>query len=938
MAIVGRRKEQERLLGLLGSATHGLGGSLLIAGEPGIGKTALLQELAAQAESKFDVRTVTGIPTEQGLPYAALHTLLLRGPSDRELIGMDPVLAAITGMQNTTTPPLAIAVAAAVLAHFSTLGEQKPILLVIDDLQWIDPSSAMALVFAARRLLADRVAFVFGLRTDTTLLAPANDAAAILTASAQGMAAANELVVVGNDLRGIERINLDLLSDIESVDLLRAKGVSLEAANIAAARGGGLPLALMELGDEFSSPDGLSDRINVNLPSMYKERIAALPSNAQRLCVAAALDDDIRMLTMFFQDDLIPSLDAAENAGVLAHRDGHLRFRHPLLRAAALNTISTNEERRLRARFVDLLTSAAHSNFESEILDRVALHRASAALGIDEVAATSLSDFAKRAYARGASQEAFEAYLRAGQLTGSRANRATWTLHAAEIIYNAGNAVKGLELAEELKRTHSDIDLSPTLETLIANASQWDRDPHITVQRFRDEANAVVTSDPRRAAWLLAHSSSVGFLSGDLLAGIDDADRAIELADACGEFLAGMLARGNLVWSLFLRADQSRHNDERATVTTIMELASQSETIEGVTVGQAVVMMAVIEERWETADELLAQMSAVARRLGLRLSVVMFAMVQGAVSFRRGRWQEGLLLATHDLDEGELPVVAKAWGRAAASSITAAMGDRTRTEELTGDALEVAHSLRIPLIAAWSYASLGHLELSHGRPDLALPHLDRVAGLVSEMGLREPCFFLWQGDWIDALIAMNLRAEVEAAIEELMEVADITGRAWARAVVARSEACISSSSMAAENQFETAVKEFATLGMPFESARTLLARGKRRIKEGRPQAAADISEAGRIFRRLGARSWVARAEEESGVSISLDERVNLVNLLSSSELRVALAVAAGRTNKQVSTELYLSVKTVEFHVQSIYKKINVKNRAEFVRSFSQLVE
>jgi DNA-binding CsgD family transcriptional regulator/tetratricopeptide (TPR) repeat protein len=912
MEIVGRQTEQGALLALVDRIRTGHGGSLVVSGDAGMGKTALLRTLAANAND-LDVRIVTGIPTEQSLPYAALYTLLLDRVNDRDVVAKDPVLATITGMNAVTTPPLEIAVASSVLSHFSALGESKPVLLIVDDLQWIDASSALALVFVARRLLADHVGVLFGLRTGDP----------------------NNKTKDEIDLRGFEEIRLDLLADDDSVEFLVANGVARAAATESARRAGGLPLALTELISELKLPTLHENRKEVNLPRMYLERIEALQPAAHRLCIAAAIDDDLHLVRDLLGHEFAIALDQAEAANVVLCSEGRLRFRHPLLRASALSSLSASEERALHAEFAGLLSDAQSNELNS---DRIALHRGAAAIGADEEAAAALAVFAQRAYARGALREAIDALVRATELTNNRTLRATWTLEYAEIIYNGGDAPRALQIADELLRTHSDVSLSPKLETLVANASQWERDPQVTIERFRNEADneIAVVGNPNRAAWLLAHASSMAFLSGDLRGGIHDGQRAIELADANGEFLAGLLARGNLMWTRFLSADLSADPDEQAIITTIMELASQSETIEGVTVGQAVVMTAVMQERWDVADRLLVDMSAVARRLGLRLSVVLFSMVQGALSWRRGRWQEGYVLATHDLEEGELPTVAKAWGRAAASSITATMGDETKTRELVAQVLAVAHPLRVPVVAAWAYASLGSLELGHGRPDLALPHFDRVAAIVKDMGLREPTFFLWQGDWIDSLIAMGLRAEAQAAIRDLGDVAELTGRSWARGVVARAEGQLATGRNA-EMHFEQSLKEFTVLGMPFEIARTTFARGMHRRSEGRANSQQDLSEAGRMFRRLGALGWVARVEDVTGGSVAPNDRLNIQRVLSSAELRVALAVAASRTNKQVSSELYLSVKTVEFHLQSIYRKLGVKNRAEFVGLFNELL-
>jgi DNA-binding CsgD family transcriptional regulator len=946
MEIVGRKTELDQLRNLVTRATSGLGGCVVVVGEAGIGKTRLLKTVGREIANEVSVRFATGIPTEQSLPYGALYSLLLHDEGDHALISEDPVLSAVTGKTSMTTPPQPIAVASALLSHLSLLGETKPLVLIVDDLQWIDPSSATALLFAGRRLLADRAAILFGMRTDATGEFPHADEVQETHTPAPTFPVP--------DIHGIETMILRPLTNEEGVDFLRRRGVSIPAANRVAPRTGGLPLALTEVALRLvAQRDNTADRVDVDLPKNYVSRIEQLNPIARNLCVAAAIDSETHLVAKVIGADFEKAIAEAEAAGIIHLEKDRIAFRHPMLRAASLSTATSEEERRFHSLFANALSPSTEQ-------DRIALHRASAALGIDDSAAQSLSEFARRAYSRGALHESADALLRAALLTTDKRLSDEWTLDAAQMYWNGGDARNALMLAERLGGGQHDEATATKLGNLIALASQWERDPKTIMMEARAQA-AELSDDMSRLAWTHAYMANLGYLAGDVGQGIVDADRAIELADASGDFVCGIVARGNLEFNLFLHGDHSRVVYGQLDVPTTMAIVSNAETADGVTAGQGMVMIAAMEERWDVADELLVEMSAVSRRRGLYSAMLLFAGVQASMFWRRGRWDEARALALEGLSDGGRPRVALAFGRATAAHITACMGNDQETHELAALALGTSTTLRVPIVTAWAHAALGQLELGKGRSDLALPHLDRVASLMQEIGISEPCFLFWHADWIDALIETGKSAEATQAIAALRQIADARGRRWARGVVERCSAQLESDPLVAEESFRNALKEFETLGMPFEAARTHMARGRHRQQrttrttqpatqgasqrvgpnETTSEAQEDIREALRIFRRIGAKHWSARAAalETDVVGSSTEEASAIllrIDALSPAEQRVASLIAAGRTNKQVSSELFISIKTVDFHVQAIYRKLDVRNRAEFVGAFTRM--
>lgn len=998
-------QDQDHLSRLVNNAVDSSGGAVVVSAAPGAGKTSLLEWIQAVAiDANLDVRFVTGSPVRHRRPYAAIRALLLGGTEQIDTVAADPVLAAVCGLVPRASPPQGIVVGSALLSHFSALAEERPIVLVIDDLAWIDTSSATALLFAARRLVADRVAMVFSMETIELSLAERTP---------QGFSEV--------DVRGLDRIELSVARNEPQINLLK----------------------------------------------LYLDRIDALAPHAQKLLLAAAIDDDGRLLAIYMGNEMDSALREVRAAGLLGPSEGmgnRLRFRHPLMRSSALSTVSPALERRLHATFAGLLENESQrfdDEDEHDIADRIALHRRDGALGTDPEAARLLAEFAQRAQQRGATSESCWALLQAAELTTDHAMRQWWIVEAAQQFYNSGQAVRALALIEPLaalgalgvqssefvsvavpstvRPASMDVRLEVRLNTLLANASQWERDPQTVIRKVRGEIATHSTLNPSRAAWTYVYLANMAYLAGDIATGIADADQAIALADAQGDYFAGMAGRGNLQWNLFLHADHSRKVYDQPDVQTILAVVAGSETVEGVVAGQGLAMIAIMEERWELADQILPEMAAAARRRGLHSAAVLYDGLIASLHWRRGQWSEAWCLATGSLNEGEQPTVSLAWSRATAAVMAASMGDSEWARHLAGQALSVAHSLRVPMIAAWAYSALGQLELSQGRPEQALPYYQQVASIMKSMGLREPCFVFWHGDWIDALIETSHVAEAEAAIAELDDLALLTGRGWARGVVARGRARLANSTVEREEQFAKALQEFATLGMPFETARTLLARGAARlasqarntsrIGEGlhdagnaplpadgqEPQIQMDLAEALRMFQRLGAGGWEERtlhclrtlaasrlpvasnvasivgstAGSTLGISVdptigtsdsgrslekfvlnsisddvndqfataiaqagNEDQNTEMVGALQSNqlqpnseahpeplstrEMRVAIEVAAGRTNKQVSSELYISVKTVEFHLQSIYRKLKVRNRAQFVGSFTRL--
>jgi DNA-binding CsgD family transcriptional regulator len=331
---------------------------------------------------------------------------------------------------------------------------------------------------------------------------------------------------------------------------------------------------------------------------------------------------------------------------------------------------------------------------------------------------------------------------------------------------------------------------------------------------------------------------------------------------------------------------------------------------------------------------------------------VVARMVRAEALWRRGRWAESLaqlshlrslLQSTHDHP------VSRAFTSAVLTRLEAGFGHDEACRRYAAETLEASIPLGIHHLTAWAHSGLGLLELGAGRYTVAAAHFDEVAARATQIG--EPGFLWWHGDAIEAYLGCGRIADAQDLLERLNDIVETTQRPWARAVAERCAALLALSvdggmgggpremrPMGDANDGPTdepcdrlgrALDGFADLDAPFEEARTLLTSGERRIAAGdRRGGATDVARARTIFDRLGARAWSERASHLRGEAnrrwASLDSR------LTPAELRVAMVVGHGASNRDAAEQLFISVKTVDYHLQAIYRKLGLRSRAQLV--------
>ena len=417
LGFIGRTRERERLDAMLAQARDGQSAVLVIRGEPGVGKTALLRYAARQASGLL-TSEVEGVQAEMELPFAAIHRLC--API---LGGLDDLAAATEARTSSRPGPLVgeapdrFLVAVAVLNLLSATAEKRPLLCLVDDAQWLDAASVQALGFVARRLLAEPVAMVFSLREPTTTRALDGLPQLLL----EGLDEADARALLSSVVPG----RLD--------DLVRDRII---------AETGGNPLALVELSQRMSPSEragGFAPPAAGDLPSRLEEgylrRFGALPEATQRLMLLAAAEPlgDAALLWRAAERLCTDpgALAPATEAGLL-DVDDRVRFHHPLVRSAVYRAASLEERRRVH----DALAEVSDPELAA---DRRAWHRALAAAEPDEAVAADLESSAGRAQGRGGLVAAAAFLERATALTPDPALHAGRALAAAEVSLQAGD-------------------------------------------------------------------------------------------------------------------------------------------------------------------------------------------------------------------------------------------------------------------------------------------------------------------------------------------------------------------------------------------------------------------------------------------------------------------------------------------------------------------
>ncbi len=901
----GRTGELERIGELLEQARGGRGAALIVLGAPGIGKTALLGAARDAAEDML-VLGATGVEAEAQLPFAALGEIA--APLVEGLPGLpEPqgdALATALALKPVRRPTDRLAAYAGFLSLVRGVAEERPVLILIDDAHWLDSASAECLGFAARRLGGHRIGMLAAARH--------TDPEAVLRGRI-----ADELELGELDPRSARAVLRD--SSLE---------LAAEAAEQILAAAVGNPLALRELPRMLTEEQRRGQAPLTPLPApegalgeAFSQRAAEAGPDAQRalLVAAASSSEALTPVVAACRELGIPSgaLEDGEGSGLVRLGTDTIAFTHPLLRAVMYQGAAPAERRRAHRALAD------HTDEDAR-----AWHLAAAAVGPNPVVAAALDEAAARATARGAHSVAADAFERAAQATEPGDGRSLRLLRAGLAAALGAAYARSAALLEPATEM-SDARARASARHLLAMATLTGAiRPAMTNYRvLSDEADAVLAVDPALAATFHADAALTAIVASDCRLALESARRAAAVLPPSAPASPRCQVLAMLGLSLALRGE---YDDARSALDSASPLLA---AVDALTPAAQSIAFAF------AGRHCLGQEAEMRRELG---TLVTLAREAGSTTLRRyaqlllsdsafclGDWEAAERAAE------EAVAIAEDFGKGGPLSIAlvmrgqvhAAKGEESDARAAIEWALRVAEAPGYLGATIRARAVLGFLELGLGRAEEAVDELEETARIASESGLEDPLRVPFAPDLVEAYVRVERMDEACALATDLSSRARASPARLASGLAERCEGLVAPREFA--RRFESSLAHLRTCGAPFEVGRSLLAYGAR-LHRGRQRAEARerLRAAVEVFDQLGAAPWSARAAADLRAAGARRRRAADPDDLTAQEVRVAMAVASGATSRQVAAELFLSPKTIEFHLARVYRKLGIRSRAE----------
>jgi len=895
--LFGRDQERARLAALLDAARTGMSSAIVVRGDAGVGKSSLLADVLSAADGMRTLRAV-GVESESELAFAGLHQFL--GPLLGDLEVLTPprraALCAALGLVDARDAPDRFLVAAAVLDLLAAEAERSPVLGIVDDAQWIDGASQDALLFVARRIDLDGIVLMFGAR---------------------------EGEVRRFDARGIPALELAGLDDDAAVALIgRRTGIAPTTAVVTrlVRETRGNPLELAEIATAVSEaalrgeeplPDPLP--LSAGIEAAFADRMALLPEATRTVLLVVALEPRAD-LTLLARAGAalgagVADLEAAELAGVVRVGSRGVEFDHPLLRSAVEKAATWAQRQRVHRALSEALPPGD--------ADRRAWHAASAAVEPDEAVAAELERLAGRARGRAGNAAAQAALTRAADLSPEAGDAGRRLVAAADAAWHSGRAPEALALLDRADSIVPGDDRvrADHLRGVIALRTGAFADAH---RVLIEGARRAATVDLDGAVRMLGDAARAGAFAGDpswiAAAGAalrelpdppSDGTRLIRtMVGAIGAILSGDTAIGT------------------EGLREALPLAEQAHDVE---VSSYAITAAYLVGDFGLAGRLLAANEAAARELGVIGELPQLLILRAAAENDAGRFGFALAAA----DEGAALALASgqrapfAACRAHLAYAAAVRGDHELAAEAAAEAMALATELGIGLVVAVAGYAAAAIELSQGRDEAALPMLARI---------EHPIFLPQRAaDECEALARLGRRDEAAASLGLLQRIA-VASRLPVNE--ARLERCCG---ILAEDDgsphFERAL-ELHGDSRPFERARTELCYGEalRRARR-RVDARGPLREALDLFEGMSAEPWAARAERELRATGETSRRrdPSTADQLTPQEFAICRLVAEGLTNREIGARLFLSARTVEYHLYKVFPKLGIASRVELAR-------
>lgn len=911
--LVGREEELERVELFL-QAARSSARALLIEGEAGAGKTSIWESaLAMAARQGTRILAARPVEAEASFAYAALgdllhdHVDLVAGLRVRQRRALAVALLLDEGGGEA---PDQQSVALGLLGVLRRLAGDGPVLLAVDDVQWLDTASELVLRFAARRL-GD---------------APAGVALAWRTEGGEPVPLELDRVLAGDRLErlGLAPLSLGAIQRLiqERLDYLPPRPALRRVHELSA----GNPFFALELGRALR--DGSlelepGERLPVALEVLVDTRLRALSPDARRaLAAAAALAQPTVELVEAMTGAGITPLDEAVRAHVVKVKDGRIRFSHPLLASGAYAAIGRSERRELHR-----LAGGRASDPEER-----ARHLALAATGPDDNVAGALEAAADHALARGAPPAAADLYERAMRLTPRAAERDMLRrkAQAAFCTFQCGDGRRARELLDDVVAAlEPGPDRGRALLDL-ARVRSYDDDIRAAERLFR-QALEEAEGDLELLAGAGVNLASTLFrLRERLEEATEHAAKAVRAALAAGS--RGWLAEG-LGTQLMAEAALGQHQQAAATLRSA--LALQEDCRDRRALSQPLFQVAVAWLWWdelERAKEGFEWLARRAREMGdegsLPYVLVLAAQVECVrcdLELAARHADEGLALA-----EQSSQTTLCAYLLALRALVHAEAGEAALARERAGRALELADRTSGRPAEHFARAALGLIELSAGRPSEATRALGPLVDFLRRERITEPGAARVVPDQVEALVALGDLDAAGELLDWFSANAVRLSRASALAAAARCRGLL----LAERGDREGALEELAsavalsdTIPIPLERGRARLAHGAMQRRARHKRAARESLEAALAdFEGMGATTWAERARTE--LSRVGGRAPSASGVLTPTEGRVAELVAEGLQTKQVAAALFVSAKTVEGHLTKIYAKLGVHTRTE----------
>ena len=910
--LVGRDDEKATLVRLVAGARDAVSGALVLEGAPGVGKTELL-EFAASAGADMQITRTMGVQPEMDLPFAGLHQLLL--PFLDGLVALPlpqrDALGSAFGLSPTPVRDRFL-VGLAALTLISDAAARKPVLCLIDDVQWLDPASVDALAFAARRLQADRVAMIFAIRNH----AEQRDV-----------------------LRGLARLSFSGLKHEAALELLaQVAGTAVDesVANRVVAEVASHPLAIVELAAELS-PEELAGRVPLRDPlpigprleELYHSRARTLPGAVRTLLLLTAADPsgDAELVWRAAKHlglGLTPMEPPPEAEPFLTFTP-HVRFRHPLMRSAAYYGPSASERRRAH----EALAAASDPGHEA---DRRVWHLAAAAVCPDAEIAEELERAAGPAHNRGGWVSAARFLERAADLTPDETDRARRTLASAQARLLAGDpAAAQLRLKLATPQLEDPVDRAQAvrLEGTIRFASGQTA---AAASALLEAWTMLRPVDVRGARDVLLEafeaSLGAGFSNGASPTEVLRKTRATRIDPA-------QATPGDDLLDGFAAVQELGHDAgvpllRRAIDRIISEAAVSEETFRWLPLAWHAAHETFDDSAWQTLTE---RWALEARRRGTAASLPIglgrlpyFYVVMGRFAVAERAFAEAQEIAT-------AIGVATRFG-AHSSTEVAALAWRGREQETRTAAAALVDEFtglgRTGAIRAVHHA-LAVLELGLGKYSAALLYAQRAqAGdQFSHLSLAP--------ELIEAAVRSGQPELADSALQGLSIRANACGTDWALGLLLRSKALLAPD-QEAEDHYRGAIEHLSqSLVVPQVGRAHLLygewLRRQRRRRDAREQ----LRMAYAILGEIGADAFAERARAEL---VATGERVRRRTAetwdeLTPKEEQIARLASDGASNRDIAAQLFISPPTVVYHLQKAFRKLDVTNRASLARALRE---